>query len=93
MTIDFYYLPGSAPCRSVLLTAKALGLELNLKLVELMKGEHLKPEFVKMNPQHTIPTINDEGFCLWERYVNTKIASKTVQNQKPTIVSPFGILM
>lgn len=66
MTIDFYYLPGSAPCRSVLLAAKALGLELNLKLVDLMKGEHLTPEFIKMNPQHTIPTLNDGGFCLWE---------------------------
>lgn len=69
MPIDFYYLPGSAPCRAVLLTAKVLDIPLNLKLTELMKGEHLTPEFVKLNPQHTIPTINDNGFCLWERYV------------------------
>lgn len=67
MPIDLYYLPGSAPCRSVLLVAKALGLELNLKPTNLMEGEHLKPEFIKMNPQHTIPTINDDGFALWER--------------------------
>lgn len=49
MTIDFYYLPGSAPCRSVLMTAKAVGVELNLKLVDLMSGEHLKPEFIKVS--------------------------------------------
>nr|ANS53388.1 glutathione-S-transferase delta class 1 [Sitophilus oryzae] len=66
MTIDFYYLPGSAPCRSVLLTAKVLGLDLNLKLTNLQAGEHLTPEFLKINPQHTIPTINDNGFSLWE---------------------------
>jgi len=66
MTIDFYYLPGSAPCRSVLLTAKALGLDLNLKLTNLMAGEHLTPAFIKLNPQHTIPTIDDNGFSLWE---------------------------
>ncbi|KAF7272767.1 glutathione S-transferase D1-like [Rhynchophorus ferrugineus] len=66
MTIDFYYLPGSAPCRSVLLTAKALGLDLNLKLTNLQAGEHLTPEFLKINPQHTIPTIDDNGFSLWE---------------------------
>lgn len=48
MTIDFYYLPGSAPCRAVLMTAKAVGVELNLKLVNLMSGEHLKPEFIKV---------------------------------------------
>ena len=67
MPIDIYYLPGSPPCRAVLLTAKALGLEMNLKRLELMKGEHLKPEFLKINPQHTIPTIIDNGFCMWER--------------------------
>lgn len=67
MPIDLYYVPGSSPCRAVLLTAKALGLELNLKLVDLHHGEHMKPEFLKMNPQHTVPTLNDNGFCLWER--------------------------
>lgn len=48
MTIDFYYTPGSAPCRAVLLAAKAVGVELNLKPLDLMKGEHLAPEFVKV---------------------------------------------
>lgn len=48
MPIDLYYLPGSSPCRGVLLAAKALGLELNLKLTDLMKGEHLTPEFIKV---------------------------------------------
>ncbi|XP_004523120.1 glutathione S-transferase 1-1 [Ceratitis capitata] len=64
--MDFYYLPGSAPCRSVLLTAKSLGIELNKKLLNLQTGEHLTPEFLKINPQHTIPTLVDDGFSLWE---------------------------
>lgn len=66
MPIDLYYLPASAPCRSVILTAKALGLELNLKPTNLQAGEHLTPEYIKLNPQHTIPTIDDNGFSLWE---------------------------
>lgn len=49
MTIDFYYLAGSAPCASVRLLAGALGIELNLKYTDLMKGEHLTPEFLKVN--------------------------------------------
>lgn len=49
MGIDLYYLPGSAPCRAVLLTAKAVGVELNLKLTNLMAGEHLTPEFLAVN--------------------------------------------
>lgn len=64
--MDFYYLSGSAPCRSVIMLAKALGVELNKKTLNLMEGEHLKPEFVKINPQHTIPTLVDNGFTLWE---------------------------
>uniref|UniRef100_A0A182MSE4 glutathione transferase n=1 Tax=Anopheles culicifacies TaxID=139723 RepID=A0A182MSE4_9DIPT len=65
--MDFYYLPGSAPCRAVQMTAAAVGVELNLKLTNLMAGEHMKPEFLKLNPQHTIPTLVDEdGFVLWE---------------------------
>ncbi|KXJ83234.1 hypothetical protein RP20_CCG007572 [Aedes albopictus] len=64
--MDFYYLPGSAPCRAVQMTAAAVGVELNLKLTNLMAGEHMKPEFLKLNPQHTIPTLVDNGFSLWE---------------------------
>ncbi|KAH8310312.1 hypothetical protein KR044_000674, partial [Drosophila immigrans] len=64
--MDFYYAPPSAPCRAVMMAAKALGIELNKKTLNLMEGEHLKPEFVKINPQHTVPTLVDNGFALWE---------------------------
>lgn len=75
--MDFYYLPGSAPCRSVLMTAKAVGVDLNLKELDLMAGEHLKPEFIKINPQHTIPTLVDNGFALWEsRAIMVYLAEK-----------------
>nr|WCC58221.1 glutathione S-transferase [Pharsalia antennata] len=77
MPIDFYYAPGSAPCRAVLLAAKAVGVDLNLKLTDLFKGEHLTPEFVKINPQHTVPTIDDNGFALWE----SRAIMQYLQNQ------------
>lgn len=81
MTVDLYYTPGSAPCRSILLTAKVLGVELNLKLVNLHEGEHLKPEFLKLNPQHTIPTLVDDGFSIWEsRAIITYLAEKYGKN-------------
>ncbi|XP_034178979.2 glutathione S-transferase 1-1-like isoform X1 [Osmia lignaria lignaria] len=81
MPIDFYQLPGSAPCRGVALTAAALGVEMKFKTVDLMTGAHLKPEFVKMNPQHTIPTIDDNGFYLWEsRAIITYLADQYGKN-------------
>ncbi|CAB3364247.1 Hypothetical predicted protein [Cloeon dipterum] len=82
MPIDFYYIPGSAPCRAVLLAAKAVGVELNLKLTDLMAGEHLKPEFIKLNPQHCVPTIDDNGFALWEsRAICTYLANQYGGNE------------
>lgn len=48
MTIDFYYVNASAPCRSVLLLAKALKIELNLKVTDLSKGDNKTPEFLKV---------------------------------------------
>ncbi|CAK1544114.1 unnamed protein product [Leptosia nina] len=64
--IKLYYLPPSPPCRAVMMTARVLGLDLELVLTNIMKGEHLTPEYQKMNPQHTIPTMDDNGFVLWE---------------------------
>lgn len=69
MPIDLYQVPGSSPCRAVRLVAAAIGVDLNLKYTDLMKQEQLKPEFLKMNPQHTVPTLDDNGFYLWESRV------------------------
>lgn len=49
MAPKLYMLPASPAVRSVLMCAKALGLDLDLKTVNLMNGEHLTPEFLKVN--------------------------------------------
>lgn len=64
--MDLYYLPGSAPCRAVLMTLKAVGIydQVNLKLVNLMAGEHLTPEYLKVISQSL--QLNDNrmiDFC------------------------------
>ncbi|KAA0202793.1 Glutathione S-transferase Delta 3 [Hyalella azteca] len=66
MVLDYYYILHSAPCRGPMMVAKALGIELNLKKVDLLQKEQLKPEFVAINPQHTVPTLVDGDFTLWE---------------------------
>ena len=48
MGLDFYYFPASAPCRAVQMAAKAVGVDLNLKLINLKAGEHLTPEYLKV---------------------------------------------
>nr|AEJ87242.1 glutathione s-transferase E2 [Anopheles plumbeus] len=58
----------SPPCRAVELTVKALGLELEQKSVNLLAGDQLKPEFLKLNPQHTIPVLDDGGTIVTESH-------------------------
>lgn len=43
-----YMHPVSPPSRAVLMTAAALGIELEQKSVDLLSFEHMKPEFIKV---------------------------------------------
>lgn len=67
MAIDFYFMHESPPCRAVQMVAAHLSIPLNLKYLDLSKGEHYAEEFTKLNPQRVVPTIVDNGFVLWER--------------------------
>jgi len=66
MPIDLYLMKLSPPCRAVLMLGKHLNIEFDEKLINLLNGEHLTPEFLQINPAHTVPTIVDDGFVLWE---------------------------
>ncbi|XP_060645593.1 glutathione S-transferase 1-1-like [Drosophila nasuta] len=79
--MDLYYSPYSASTGALLLVGKALGLEFNKIEVRVPAQEHLKPEFVKINPQHTIPTIVDNEYVLWEsRAILTYLIDKYGRN-------------
>ncbi|XP_022229125.1 glutathione S-transferase 1-like [Drosophila obscura] len=72
-----YGIDASAPVRSVLLTLNALGLPFEYKVVNLMAKEQLKPEFLKMNPLHTVPTLDDDGFYLYDSHaINAYLVAK-----------------
>lgn len=58
----------SPPSRSVIMTIKSLGLtNVNIKTVDVFKGEHMKEEFIAINPQHCIPTLVDGDLKMCER--------------------------
>lgn len=63
-----YYFDLSPYCRSVLMMARAVGVTLELRVINLKQGDQLKPEFLAINPQHTVPTLVDGDLVLWERY-------------------------
>lgn len=77
MSLKLYHFPPSAPSRGALLAARAIGVPLEVKIVNLFEKEHLKESFIKLNPQHTVPTFVDDGFVLWEsRAIGSYLADK-----------------
>nr|APX61035.1 putative glutathione S-transferase epsilon class member 7 [Leptinotarsa decemlineata] len=77
MAPTLYGIEGSPPVGAVLLCAKALDLNLNIKPVDLFNLEHLKSDFLALNPQHTVPVLDDDGFILSDSHaINAYLASK-----------------
>nr|AIL23541.1 glutathione S-transferase epsilon [Tenebrio molitor] len=59
----------SQPVRATLMTIRALGICVELKEVNLIEGEQLLSDFIKINPQHSVPTlVQDDGFVLWDSH-------------------------
>jgi len=61
-----YHFPTSGPSRAALLTIRQIELEAEIKILNLFAKEQFDADFLKKNPQHCVPTIDDNGFCLWE---------------------------
>lgn len=47
--VSLYYTIMSPPSRTILTVAEAIGLDLEKNNVDLFKGEHLTPEYLKVN--------------------------------------------
>nr|UUB32737.1 glutathione S-transferase GSTe1 [Dendroctonus valens] len=54
--------------RAVLLTAKALAVQVDLIDVNVYTEEHIEQELLKVNPDYTIPTLVDGEFVSWNTH-------------------------
>jgi len=61
-----YMFPFSAPCRAVMMTAKAIKLDLDYVQIDLMKGANKQEEYLKINPEGKVPTLQDDAVQLSE---------------------------
>lgn len=78
--MKLYYHPASTTSRIVMMFAAEDGIALDYQTVDLMTGEHLKPEFKAINPNCLVPVLDDDGFRLTEsgaiiRYLAGKTGS------------------
>ncbi|XP_011304615.1 glutathione S-transferase D7 isoform X2 [Fopius arisanus] len=58
----------SPPCRAVLLAAEAIGVQLEKREISIFNRDQLQESFQKINPQHTIPTLDDNGHIIWDSH-------------------------
>ena len=58
--------PYSHNSRKVLVTAHALGLDLTVNIINLLKKESFTPQFLARNPNGLTPLLEDGDFLLWE---------------------------
>jgi glutathione S-transferase len=73
-----YYNPLSGNSRRARIAALLLGVDLDLVLVDLPKGEQREPPHLQRNPNGRVPVLDDDGFLLWEsRAIMQYLADKT----------------
>lgn len=72
----------SPPVRAVMLTCKALDIEYDFHLVNTIRGDHKTPEFLKMNPLHTVPVIEDGDFILFDSHAIAQYLADKVDSDR-----------
>lgn len=78
--MKLFFMSISPPSRAVLLTIRNLNLNVEVKNVNLLAGEHLTTEFLKLSPVHQVPVLVDDDFVLCE---SRAIMTYLVNSKKP----------
>ena len=66
MTITLYDMQDSPHARKVRLLAAELGIPLQKIERDPRKGETRARDYLAKNPNGRVPTLEEDGFCLWE---------------------------
>jgi glutathione S-transferase len=78
--MKLYCHPASTTSRPVMLFVLENGIDAQFQVVDLFTGEHYKPPFEAINPNHLVPVLEDGDFRLTEssailKYLADKIDS------------------
>jgi len=72
--MKLYVLPPSPRAFKVIALKNHLGLDCEMHIVDLGKGDQLTPEYAAMNPNKKMPVLEDDGFVLWESNAGSRRA-------------------
>ena len=64
--MKLYYHPISTTSRPLLMFAADNNIEMEMQVVDLMTGEHVKPPYLAVNPSGLVPVLEDGDFRLTE---------------------------
>lgn len=66
MTLTLYDMQDSPHARKVRLLAAELGIKLDCVSCDPRTGETRSPDYLAKNPNGRVPTLEEDGFVLWE---------------------------
>jgi glutathione S-transferase len=61
-----YIFPPSARALGIVALKNYLALDCEIQLIDLRRGDQLSPQYLALNPNKKMPTLEDDGFVLWE---------------------------
>ena len=64
--MELYVFPPSPRAFKVMAVANHLGLDYEIRFLDLPKGAHKTPQFAALNPNVRMPTLKDGDYVLWE---------------------------
>jgi glutathione S-transferase len=64
--MKLYIFPLSGRVLGIVALKNYLALDCDVHSIDLGRGDQLTPEYVALNPNKKMPTLEDDGFVLWE---------------------------
>jgi len=64
--MKLYIFPPSARALGVVALKNYLALDCEMRPIDLGRGDQLTPQYLALNPNKKMPTLEDDGFVLWE---------------------------
>jgi glutathione S-transferase len=64
--MKLYLFPPSPRVLGIVALKNYLALDCELQPIDLGRGDQLTPQYVALNPNKKMPTLEDDGFVLWE---------------------------
>ena len=64
--LKLHYHPLSTYSRRVRIACLEKGIEIELAELDMAKGAHRSPDYLRLNPYGRVPTLEEDGFVLYE---------------------------